>query len=127
MAVSATVEDLLHGGHVLTLEDAVQIAREVQEAVQSCGFHVALGGGCLHRGRSTKDVDLVLFPHKKPVRMLRSKLQRIAKYLELYGWRKAKSAMQMRKKWSESGSPDDKHVDVWETPDGVRVDIIIMY
>lgn len=43
---------------------AVQIANIVQEIIQPMGFHVALGGGCLHKVGFRKDVDLIIYSDK---------------------------------------------------------------
>lgn len=45
-----------------TLALALNLVRDVQEAVKPFGYHVALGGGCLNRGMSNKDVDLYFLP-----------------------------------------------------------------
>jgi hypothetical protein len=47
----------------ITLEDAVQVCRLVEEAVKPLGAHCALTGGCLYRGGSSKDIDIIIYPH----------------------------------------------------------------
>jgi hypothetical protein len=49
---------------VATIESAVRIARAIEAIVEPLGAHVALTGGCLHRGASTKDVDIIFYPHQ---------------------------------------------------------------
>lgn len=49
----------------VTLEEGVDTARKLEEVAKNCGFHVALTGGVLYRGSSRKDVDIVVYPHRK--------------------------------------------------------------
>lgn len=44
------------------IEDAIQFARTIEERIAP-QYHVALAGGCLLRGFSDKDVDLIFYPH----------------------------------------------------------------
>lgn len=46
-----------------TLDDAVKIARIVQKLIESYKFHVCIGGSCLTKGVSLKDIDLFIYPH----------------------------------------------------------------
>ena len=47
-----------------TLEEALVVVRALEKVVKPQGFHVALGGGTLMRGSSTKDLDLFFYPHR---------------------------------------------------------------
>lgn len=47
-----------------TLEEGVKLARMVEPHAQKFGFHVALAGGVLMKGRSDKDVDLLFYVRK---------------------------------------------------------------
>lgn len=49
----------------ITTIDAIVIANEIEELLQLVGYHVALGGSCLHKGGSFKDIDIFVYPHKK--------------------------------------------------------------
>lgn len=46
-----------------TLEIAVDICREIEAKLVPLGYHCALGGSCLYRGNSEKDVDIIIYPH----------------------------------------------------------------
>lgn len=46
-----------------TLDDAVKIARIAQATLKDHNFHVTLGGSCLTKGVSSKDIDLFIYPH----------------------------------------------------------------
>lgn len=47
-----------------TLQEARILCEQVESALGPLGAHVALGGSCLYRGSSEKDVDLFVYPHK---------------------------------------------------------------
>lgn len=64
------------------LISAVQFAREVEQALITNGFHVALGGSVLHTGYSTNDVDLFIYPHEAA----RCFEEVINKFCEEHGW-----------------------------------------
>lgn len=49
--------------HTITLETAVDVCRTVEAAVAPIGMHCALTGGCLYRGGSEKDIDIIIYPH----------------------------------------------------------------
>jgi hypothetical protein len=47
----------------ITLEEALPIVRDLEQKLIPLGAHCALGGSVLHRGVSTKDVDIFVYPH----------------------------------------------------------------
>lgn len=49
---------------MITLDEAVSIARKVEVVANMCGHYVALAGGCLWRGHSENDIDLIIYPHR---------------------------------------------------------------
>ena len=48
----------------LTLELAVEVCRVIESALAPIGYHCGLTGGCLYRGLSGKDVDVIVYPHQ---------------------------------------------------------------
>jgi len=46
-----------------TQAEAISLCRLLEPIAASHGFHVALAGGCLHRGGRRPDLDLVLYRH----------------------------------------------------------------
>lgn len=54
---------------VWTLDEAVDLAREMNVALEGLGYHTALTGGCLYRGESFKDVDIIIYPRSHAKRM----------------------------------------------------------
>jgi len=47
----------------ITQAKAITVANEIQQFLEPIGMHVALGGSCLHKGGSDKDIDLIILPH----------------------------------------------------------------
>jgi hypothetical protein len=43
---------------------AVDFIQQVEELVRPFGYHAGLTGSCLFKGYSSKDVDVILYPHK---------------------------------------------------------------
>ena len=60
------MSDLIKGW---VFDDAVELARNIELAL-SPRYHAALTGSCLFRGSSTKDVDIIVYPHSTSARML---------------------------------------------------------
>lgn len=53
-----------------TLQHAVDIARQLEAPIfERFNLHIAIGGSCVYRGTSEKDVDIFLYPHSKEVQM----------------------------------------------------------
>jgi hypothetical protein len=44
------------------LSDALEVVRALQPKAHSVDYHIALAGGVLNKGTSTKDLDLVFLP-----------------------------------------------------------------
>jgi hypothetical protein len=49
----------------ITPEAALPIVRSVEEKLIPLGAHCSLGGSVLHRGESTKDLDIFVYPHNQ--------------------------------------------------------------
>lgn len=98
-------------------------ALESTAKLQHAGWHFALAGGVLFKGRSTHDLDIIAYPHITCAgnrRALRKLLR------EPFGWYLRMRAWELHRYWRRKGSQDRKHVEVWKTPDGRRVDLFIM-
>jgi hypothetical protein len=59
---------------IYTTDILLAIAREMEPAVAPLGAHVAIGGSCVYRGYSTKDMDLMVYPRKKEIPVDKNKL-----------------------------------------------------
>jgi len=49
---------------IWTIEEGISFVRKLEDHLRDKGFHVALSGGVLWRGSSTKDLDVILYPHQ---------------------------------------------------------------
>jgi hypothetical protein len=45
-----------------SLDNALELVREIQPQLHARKYHVAMGGGVLNKGFSEKDLDLYIFP-----------------------------------------------------------------
>jgi hypothetical protein len=58
-----------------TLQDAVAIAMRLEPLIfAKFNLHIAIGGSCVYRGTSEKDVDIFIYPHSKEVEIERDKI-----------------------------------------------------
>ena len=97
---------------------AVSLARLLEPLALQGGYHVALGGGCLHKGSSSKDVDIFLYPRKRGKNSFYKSKDAMMTYLN--GWEKIDHTDP-----DNSGGADTKVV--YKTSfEGKRVDVIIL-
>ncbi len=47
---------------IWTLEQSVEFVRSLHDSLDEEGYTIALGGSCLHKGFSYKDVDIIIHP-----------------------------------------------------------------
>ena len=104
------------------LIDTIDLVRRWEKVLRDDGWHLALAGGVLHRGRSYHDLDLIAYPHD----MSRPRRRKLIAGLRALGATRLRTAPEMRAHWRTKGSRDTKHVEVWRTDDGRRVDVIIL-
>ena len=52
---------------IYTQKDAIAFANLFERLAIPCKLHIALGGSCLHKGESSKDIDLFVYAHKPPM------------------------------------------------------------
>lgn len=91
----------------------IGIAQDLEPILAPLGVHVAIGGSCVYRGYSSKDMDVMLYPHtKKPI----DRPAILAVLLGL-GWESYRSAAK------DFTQVPDVHVAVRE---GVRVDFFFL-
>lgn len=103
--------------YMWTLEQGVDFARGLEGSTLPYGWHVALGGGVLHRGGSMKDLDLIFKPRYGAL------VPDLYIALKAIGMTQVRTARQMRGGWAE---PDPTHVEEWRDHRGRRIDVIIM-
>lgn len=106
-----------------TLESGVAFVRRLQLVASYAGYEVALAGSVLTRGRSSKDLDVVLFPRSTSV----VNLEGLRILLTSTGiLRLAHDRDTVTARWRRIGSDDEKHVEVWVTAEGLRVDLFFL-
>lgn len=106
-----------------TLVEGRKLARMLERELAPLGWHVGLTGSVLMKGSSCKDIDLLVYPHKTFDRVM----VRVFKKLKSLGWTRRKTTAMMWSYWRKKGSPDSKFVEVYETKDGRRVDLIYVW
>lgn len=109
-----------------SFQDGVALVRTLEKKLACRGWHVALAGSVLHKGTSSKDLDVVAFPHDVSNHSLRA----LEEGLVEVGARRVRSAEQLRAYWRSHGSSDTKHVETWAIGDcasGVRrIDVLVL-
>ena len=103
------------------LDQALSLTRVLNQLLNTKGWHVALAGGVLNKGSSEHDLDLVFYPHSTT----NVNLIKLRDALYALGWIRTHSSDLMINHWITKGSTDRKFVEVYQTPDGRRVDVII--
>lgn len=48
----------------ITLEQAIDICRELESKLDPIGYHCGLTGSTLYKGESEKDIDIIIYPHQ---------------------------------------------------------------
>ena len=100
--------------------------RQVEEILEPIGWHAALAGGVMKRGRSEHDLDIIIYPHcRRRGGSARPNIRLVRRALLRAGWTQGMSRDALTCKWRSRGSLDDKWVEVWFTK-GRRVDLIVL-
>lgn len=47
----------------IILEDGLRFCRGIEQKLKEIGYHCALAGSILIRGSSSKDIDVIIYPH----------------------------------------------------------------
>lgn len=115
------MSDAITPAPMWTLDDALDLARQLEDHVAPAGYHVALAGGVLLRGWSEHDLDLVFYPHHGK-KLAPLKLERALRAAGL--WRRL-TVGRVRAYWKRRGITDTKHVEIWLDSEGRRVDVIM--
>ena len=74
---------------IYTTDILLAIARELEPEIVKRGGHVAIGGSCVYRGYSTKDMDMMFYPHKKEAPLDRGE---VVSLLHNLGWTEVRSS-----------------------------------
>lgn len=105
-----------------TFEDVRPLLKMLNDSAEETGWHFALAGGVLNEGHSAHDLDIIAYPRtstKSDRKQLRYLLNRLH-------WTLRMPVQELHKHWKAKGSKDRKHVEVWQTGTGRRVDLFIL-
>jgi len=105
--------------------DAQTLVRDLEPHLNEVGFTAAVGGSVLRKGVSINDLDLILFPLSR-YELQVTGVTPLWEKLESLGWTLVVTADAVHAAWRKEGSLDNKHVEVWNTPDGKRVDVFLL-
>lgn len=105
------------------MREALVFVRALSRHLDPVAYHVALTGSVLTRGRSTHDLDVVLYPRSTEAPL---GLEKVFAALEGFGMKRTFSRETVARAWRFGGSQDEKHVEVWRTRDGKRVDLFFL-
>lgn len=105
-----------------TFFEAIAIVNDLDAAWEKSGWHFTFAGSVLRNGSSEKDLDIIAFPHDSS-KASHGKLWRL---LKGHRWKLRIDARQLHDFWRQKGSSDRKHVEVWKTEDGRRVDVFVL-
>lgn len=103
-----------------TLEDGRALAFKLEIALADKGWHVMLGGGVLHNGQSTKDLDLAVYPRSTAEK---HDMADVWKAMKALGFRRKSDSRFTRGIWERLGSKDQKTVEVYRDDARRRVDV----
>jgi hypothetical protein len=99
-----------------TLEQACLFCARLHEHLILFGYDIGLAGGVLLRGKSEKDIDIIIYPLKK----ISSNFNAMRASLPDFGLKFVRLPNE------NLGYPDDgKHVEVWEF-EGKRIDLFFL-
>jgi hypothetical protein len=97
----------------MTIKDGVEICRQIEDIIAPIGMHCGLTGSLLYRGKSTKDCDVIIYPHKKGDRRTPNKVM------------DALEAQGLVREYNRPAPYNDKLVWVVKHPKG-RVDLFFL-
>lgn len=98
-------------------DEAIEFCALIEETVEACGGHVALTGGCLYKEpEDRKDVDILIYRHKKDTPVALAKLW---EGLEGIGIKKTHSYGRIVKATCSDG---EQHIDLFFPEDENPID-----
>lgn len=91
-------------------DNGLDFVVKLTEHMMKIGYGVGLTGSVLTKGRSKKDIDVILYPYDTSKHQLPIE---IAAHLELFGLSRLYDQSTVKARWKKLGSRDGKHVEVW--------------
>lgn len=102
-----------------TWRQGLELCRAVEAKLAPLGAHVALGGGCMVKGWSEKDLDIFVYPH-----LLTSSKERIDRYV--VALREMGFTNFQNRGWSHTNTTGDRKDVRSAVYKGKRVDIFFL-
>lgn len=87
----------------------------------NAGYFIGIAGSVFTKGKSTKDLDLILSPLTTAI----DTRDNARLVLVAHGWKPYVSRETVTKMWRRRGSLDEKHVEVW-LHDARRIDVFFL-
>ena len=105
-----------------TLEEALVFTRALEPLLNKAGWSLGIAGSVLLHGQSSNDLDLIVYP------LNNGKIDRdgLQATLQAFGMLLKHDSIVVHQAWRRQRSTDRKHVEVWETKDGKRVDVFVL-
>jgi hypothetical protein len=110
-------------GDVWTLDQGLEFVREIEPLLRKNGWGVGLTGSVLTEGVSHNDLDLIVYPQNS-TEVSHNRLRGILQHS--FGMELKWDLEKVHQAWRRHDSKDCKHVEVWETKLGRRVDLFIL-
>jgi hypothetical protein len=104
------------------LESGLLLVRQLADVLEPFGYGVGLCGSVLHQGRSRKDLDVIVFPHRTD----KADKNMVLRILSDVGLKLISDVDVVRAAWKKLHNSDDqKEVRVYEYKDQ-RIDIFFL-
>lgn len=103
------------------IEAARALIQPLIEPMWEAGFFIGIVGSVFTKGKSEKDLDLVLVP----LTTARAEKDAAKAVLKAHGWTLYVDRETVTARWRKVGSQDEKHVEVWLHEDR-RVDVFFL-
>jgi hypothetical protein len=97
-----------------TLAEGADLCKRLSLNLKPIGYAIAITGSVLTKGKSHKDLDLVVFPLSTE----RLDAELLRKTLMDFGLRPWIPMEEVHERWRKLGSDDTKHVEIWRS--GIR-------
>lgn len=108
-----------------TTQEALTFIRGLEPVVNEIGYSLAMAGSLVHgeEGVPRKDLDLIVFP----LHQNKGDPKELHRVLTAQGLSLRLTVDQIQLFWrSQLGSDDTKHVEMWLTSEGKRIDLFLL-
>lgn len=110
---------------VWTLEEGLQLVRQLKPLLGEVGYSLGLTGGTLYTGVSKKDLDLIIFPRSTA----HQNIPGVYETLQEFGMYCTLNEAEIKAQWQKLGSIDTKWVECWRMGKSLhskRVDLFFL-